>query len=194
MGHQVPGRAEARQGPEETAQGLCGVGGGGVSGHWGYLPRVPGRLALCSLTLPLDLGEPLVPSPEADMTAACGARRGQKAPHAGGPSCPTPPWFPPAPPSPTWRWQSLRDTAAGLTGTIQGLSEQDNYWQCLGSQFPSLIGSGEDVGLAGPGRRPEHRAGMGGRRAVSHACPPRPVWTRPSTFPLLSTMGQAACL
>lgn len=27
---------------------------------------------------------------------------------------------------------------------------------------------------------------------MSHACPPGPVWTRPSTFPLLSTQGQAA--
>lgn len=41
VGHQVPGRAEARQGPEETAQALRGVGGGGMSGHWSRLPRSP---------------------------------------------------------------------------------------------------------------------------------------------------------
>lgn len=78
MGHQVPGSAEARQGPEETAQGLRGVSGDDGSGHWSSLPGVPGRVALCSLTLPLGLGEALVPSPEADMMAACGLGRERK--------------------------------------------------------------------------------------------------------------------
>lgn len=89
VGHQVPGRAEARQGPKETAQGLHGASGG-CEWTLGCLPRVPGRIALCSLTLPLDLGEPLVPSPEADMMAACGARKGKKVLRAGGPSCSIP--------------------------------------------------------------------------------------------------------
>lgn len=49
----------------------------------------PGSLMgspLCSLTLPLDLGGPLVPSPEADMMVTCGARSGQTMLHGGDPS------------------------------------------------------------------------------------------------------------
>lgn len=120
VGHQVPGRAEARQGPKETAQGLRGVSRGVVSGHWGCLPRIPGRVALCSLTLPLDLGGLLVPSPKADMMAACWATKGKKVLRARGPSCSIPTLAPTSTGSPTWRWQSLGDTATRLTWTSQG--------------------------------------------------------------------------
>lgn len=107
-------------------------------------------------------------------------------PHGGGPPVPSPPWASQAPPSPTWRCQSLGDTA-GLTWAVQGPSEQSSCWQRLSSWFPGLIGSGEGAGLAGPGRQPESRGGGG----VSRACPPGPVWTQPSTFPLLSISVQA---
>lgn len=149
--------------------------------------QVPYGVGLYSLTLPLDFGTPFVPSPEVDMIAACGTRMGQKVPHAGGPLIPSPPQAPQAlPPLPTWRPLPLN--AAGLTWTLQGASEQSSCWQHLSSQFPGLIGSREGAGSAGPGRRPESWGGRG----VSHACPPGPVWTRPSTFPLLSATGQAA--
>ena len=190
VGHQVPGRAEARQGPKETAQGLCGVSRGEVSGHWGCLPRVPGRVALCSLTLPLDLGGTLVPSPEADMMAACGARKEKKVLSAGEallfhphPDSHQHPLHPPGGGS-LWVTQQLESPGPVR---VKGPSEQDRCWQRLGAQSPSLRGSGEGVGLAGPGRRPESREGGG-----VTCLPAQAVWTQPSTFPLLSTVGQAA--
>lgn len=111
--------------------------------------------------LPLDLGGTLVPSPEADMMAACGAGGGS-----------------------LWVTQQLESPGPVR---VKGPSEQDRCWQRLGAQSPSLIGSGEGVGLAGPGRRPESREGGG-----VTCLPAQAVWTQPSTFPLLSTVGQAA--